>query len=167
MKKYILSYHNNVALKVIEKKWIGDWYEWKIKSPTKKMTILMTRIPLLPIIVVTRIFASKTARSQKWQIPVNRFISSVASYLVFLLFVFKESNIDKNEQLRGPPNSGNFLIPLYHWFLYLDTQNGIKSPEKWFKKNIRPWFFEKKNRDPFPSSARFRLLSEILPYNYW
>lgn len=92
--------------KVIEDKWIGEWHEWKLKSSMKKILHVLIRIPLLPIIVLMLIFAPNISRSQQLQIPVNRFISGVASYLIFLIFVLKESNIDKSEQLRGPPNSG-------------------------------------------------------------
>lgn len=51
-------------------------------------------------------FAPKSKLSKYYQSPVNKFISSTASYLVFLLIIFLQSNMDKSEQLRGPPNTG-------------------------------------------------------------
>ncbi|XP_076547129.1 short transient receptor potential channel 4 isoform X2 [Osmia lignaria lignaria] len=67
----------------------------------------------LPIILLIVMVAPNSKRSKFWQSPVNKFISSTASYLVFLLFVFLQSNMDKSEQLRGPPNSA------YVWILII------------------------------------------------
>lgn len=93
-------------MQVIESKWIDGWYEWRTKSSTSKVLMILPRILLLPIIAIWLIIAPNTKRGRKWQAPVNRYISAVASYLVFLFFVFKESTIEKREQLRGAPDTG-------------------------------------------------------------
>ncbi|XP_015588329.1 short transient receptor potential channel 4 [Cephus cinctus] len=97
--------HPNVQ-QVIESKWMGDWYEWKIKSALWKALMIPPRMLILPIITMMLLVAPNSARSKRWKIPANRFLSSVASYIVFLGFVFFESNLSKTNQLRGPPNSG-------------------------------------------------------------
>lgn len=45
-----------------------------------------------------------------WQIPLNKLITHVAAYFVFLALVFYISNQDKSGQKRGPPNTGLLLI---------------------------------------------------------
>lgn len=91
---------------MIERKWIGDWYEWKIKSSFKKTLMIIPRILMLPIIAVIVVIAPKWKTTKYYKIPVNKFLSSCASYAVFLFFVFLQSNWDRKNQLRGPPNTG-------------------------------------------------------------
>ncbi|XP_043289385.1 short transient receptor potential channel 4-like [Venturia canescens] len=91
---------------VIEHNWIGDWYEWKDKSVLKKVLLVITRIPILPIIVIMLIFVPNISKSKRWKIPVNRFLSGISSYLIFLIFLLIETTIDKCDQQRGPPASG-------------------------------------------------------------
>lgn len=71
-----------------------------------KCLYVVFRIFQLPLILLVVMIAPNSKRSKFWQTPVNKFISSIASYFVFLFFVFLQSNMDKSEQLRGPPNTG-------------------------------------------------------------
>ena len=64
------------------------------------------RIPMLPFVAIMCIFLPNHGLVSKWKIPVNKMISSCASYLIFLLLLFLESNLDKKHQKRGPPHSG-------------------------------------------------------------
>lgn len=43
---------------------------------------------------------------RRFSLPINKMISHTASYIVFLVLVFIESNLDKETQNRGPPKSG-------------------------------------------------------------
>ncbi|KAK1136923.1 hypothetical protein K0M31_001455 [Melipona bicolor] len=97
--------HPNIQ-QVITSKWIDGWYEWVSMNTWMKCLYVLMRIFVLPVILVVVLVAPNSKRSKFWQSPVNKFISSTASYLVFLLFVFLQSNMDKSEQLRGPPNNG-------------------------------------------------------------
>jgi len=56
------------------------------------------------------LLAPNSKQAKFYEIPVNKFLSSVANYLIFLTFVFLQSRSDKIEQLRGPPNTGACLI---------------------------------------------------------
>lgn len=81
-----------------------------------KCLYTIVRIFTLPVILVVLFFAPYCRKSKFWQSPVNKFISSTASYFVFLLFVFLQSSADKTGQLRGPPNTGiqnNYLTSTY------------------------------------------------------
>ncbi|XP_012142580.2 short transient receptor potential channel 4 isoform X2 [Megachile rotundata] len=104
--------HPNVQ-QLMSSKWVEGWYEWKIMPMWMKCIHVAFRIVLLPVMLVVVLFAPNSRWSKRWQSPVNKFISSTASYLVFLLVVFLQSNIDKTNQLRGPPNT------VYVWILVL------------------------------------------------
>lgn len=93
-------------MQLITMRWVDGWYEWKIKQPWMKCLFILWRLVELPVIVVVAIFVPNSRWSKLWQTPVNKFLSSTATYLVFLVVVFYQSNADKSEQLRGPPNTG-------------------------------------------------------------
>ncbi|CAG5087935.1 Similar to TRPC5: Short transient receptor potential channel 5 (Oryctolagus cuniculus) [Cotesia congregata] len=97
--------HPNVQ-QVIENKWIGEWYGWTKKSRAAKIATVFWRIPTFWFMALWVWVAPGSKRGRKWQIPVHRYISIVASYLVFLTICFLQSNVNKKNQLRGPPNTG-------------------------------------------------------------
>ncbi|XP_023289290.1 short transient receptor potential channel 4 [Orussus abietinus] len=97
--------HPNVQ-QVISSHWVGDWYEWKIRSSFGKVFTVLPRVLLLPVVVAAILLAPNSGRSKRWQTPINKFLSFIASYVVFLVFVFLQSNVDKTNQTRGPPSSG-------------------------------------------------------------
>ncbi|XP_033344032.1 short transient receptor potential channel 4-like [Bombus vosnesenskii] len=132
--------HPNVQ-QLITSKWIDGWYEWKIMNPWMKSLFIIMRVFMLPVILVVVLVAPNSKRSKFWQSPVNKFISSTASYLVFLLIVFLQSNADKTEQLRGPPNS------VYVWVLIIYVMSYawslirmciIHGPKRFF---AGPWYW--------------------------
>ncbi|XP_043259303.1 short transient receptor potential channel 4-like [Colletes gigas] len=107
--------HPNIQ-QLIESKWIEGWYEWKIMGTWMKCLLVILRVVMLPLILFVVFFAPYSNKSKFWQSPVNKYLSSTASYIVFLLFAFLQSTADKSEQLRGPPNTGilnNFLKSSY------------------------------------------------------
>lgn len=85
---------------------MGEWYGWKKKSRGTKIATVFLRIPIFWFMALWVWLAPNSKRGRKWQIPVHRYISIVASYLVFLTICFFQSNINKKNQLRGPPNTG-------------------------------------------------------------
>ncbi|XP_025073003.1 short transient receptor potential channel 4-like [Pogonomyrmex barbatus] len=97
--------HPNVQ-QLVESKWIGTWHEWKVRSTWLKCLSVIPQMVMLPIIAFIVLLAPNSKRAQFYEIPVNKFLSSVANYLIFLTFVFLQSRSDKIEQLRGPPNTG-------------------------------------------------------------
>ncbi|KAL0271192.1 UNVERIFIED_CONTAM: hypothetical protein PYX00_008362 [Menopon gallinae] len=88
--------------------WTGDLLEWKVQSPLMQALSVFPRIPMLPVMAVMCMFLPNHRLVRKWKTPVNKMISSVASYLIFLVILFLESNLDKRNQKRGPPDSGMF-----------------------------------------------------------
>ncbi|XP_076229482.1 short transient receptor potential channel 4 [Nomia melanderi] len=134
--------HPNVQ-QLIKAKWIEDWYDWKIKSSWAQFGHVILRIGLLPVILVIILFAPNSKWSKWFQSPVNKFISSVASSLIFLLLVFLQSNSDKSEQFRGAPNTGiqmilSIYIVSYTWAAIRLCL--IHGPKRFFSK--RWYWFE-------------------------
>ncbi|XP_017796288.1 PREDICTED: short transient receptor potential channel 4-like [Habropoda laboriosa] len=132
--------HPNVQ-QLISSKWIDGWYEWKIMGLWKKLLTILLRIFVLPVILIVVMVAPHSKISKFWQSPVNKFISSTASYLMFLFVVFLMSNADKSEQLRGPPNSA------YTWILIIYVTSYtwglirlciIHGPKRFF---AGPWYW--------------------------
>ncbi|XP_043522094.1 short transient receptor potential channel 4-like [Frieseomelitta varia] len=106
-----------------------------------KCLFVLVRIFVLPVILVVVLVAPNSKRSKFWQSPVNKFISSTASYLVFLLFVFLQSNMDKSEQLRGPPNNAYVWILIIYIMSFsweLIRISIIHGPKRFF---TGPWYW--------------------------
>ncbi|XP_066257791.1 short transient receptor potential channel 4-like [Euwallacea similis] len=91
---------------IVEATWCGDWHEYKLKSPLVRYLLPILRIFFLPIIAVMNLAMPNHSLTKHWSIPLNKMISHIAGYLVFLLIIFLESNLDKTGQKRRPPNSG-------------------------------------------------------------
>ncbi|XP_066148800.1 short transient receptor potential channel 5-like [Euwallacea fornicatus] len=91
---------------IVEATWCGDWHEYKLKSPLVKCLLPILRIFFLPIIAVMSLAMPNHSLTKHWSIPLNKMISHIAGYLIFLLIIFLESNLDKTKQRRRPPNSG-------------------------------------------------------------
>ncbi|KAJ9585626.1 hypothetical protein L9F63_002571 [Diploptera punctata] len=96
---------------VLDADWSGDWHEWRKKSELLKLLIIFPRMIMLPYITVFCIFLPLSDTVKFHRLPINKMLNSVASYVIFLLLLFMESNQDKVNQKKGPPNTG-LEIPL-------------------------------------------------------
>ncbi|RLU21339.1 hypothetical protein DMN91_005712 [Ooceraea biroi] len=101
--------HSNVQ-QLVESKWIGTWHEWKVRSTWLKCLSVIPQIGMLPVMALVMLLTPNSKRAKFYEIPVNKFLSSVANYLIFLTFVFLQSRSDKTEQFRGPPNTGTYML---------------------------------------------------------
>lgn len=122
---------------IVEAAWCGDWHDYKLKPFTFKLLYPLLRIFILPIITLMNLVTPNHSLVKHWNIPLNKMISHIAAYLVFLLLIFFESNIDKTGQKRKPPNSG--LEPIIMVFVAGNTWNVIRmlileGPSRYFKK---------------------------------
>ncbi|KAK9303709.1 hypothetical protein QLX08_004706 [Tetragonisca angustula] len=132
--------HPNIQ-QLITSKWIDGWHEWISMDTWMKCLFVLMRIFMLPVMLVVVLVAPNSKRSKFWQSPVNKFISSTASYLVFLLFVFLQSNMDKSEQLRGPPNNAYVWILIIYMMSFsweLIRISIIHGPKRFF---AGPWYW--------------------------
>ncbi|XP_012250635.2 short transient receptor potential channel 4-like [Athalia rosae] len=136
MKTFIA--HPNIQ-RVIEIKWIEDWYEWKMRSVPMQVLSVPVRILGLPFIFFFLLLAPNSSRSKHWSIPVNRFLSFTATYVFFLLAVYMVSNIDKTNQLRGPPDSWFVTVIVIYVIAYTWGSLRlclIQGPRRFFRT---PW----------------------------
>ncbi|XP_046608855.1 short transient receptor potential channel 4-like [Neodiprion virginianus] len=130
--------HPNVQ-QLMETRWQDDWYEWRLRSIPLKVLSIAPRIVMLPVIVFWTLLAPNSPRAMHWSIPVNKFLSFAASYTVFLFFVYVVSNIDKTNQLRGPPDSGFEVILVIYVMAYIWGALRlcmIHGPKRYFRT---PW----------------------------
>lgn len=91
---------------IVESIWHGNWHDYKLKPTFAKVFYPVLRVFLLPIITIMCIVMPKHGMVEHWTIPLNRMVNHAASFLVFLIVIFLESNIDKTGQKRLPPSSG-------------------------------------------------------------
>ncbi|KAJ8973595.1 hypothetical protein NQ317_010032 [Molorchus minor] len=121
---------------IVEAAWCGDWHEYKLKKITVKILYPVVRIVLLPIITLMCLVTPNHPLVKHWSIPLNKMINHVAAYLVFLILIFLESNLDKTGQKRKPPHSG--LEPVIVVFVAGHIWNIIRmvmvvGPSRYFK----------------------------------
>lgn len=101
--------HPNIQ-QIVQAAWHGDWHDWKFKSGFMKTLHCILRPLLLPVITLLCILLPRHKFTRHFQIPLNKMISHVAGYIIFLIIIFIESNLDKTGQKRAPPDSGLELV---------------------------------------------------------
>ncbi|KAF7285240.1 hypothetical protein GWI33_011561 [Rhynchophorus ferrugineus] len=122
---------------IVEATWGGDWHEYKLKSDVVAYSLPLIRIFALPVIALMCLIMPNHTLTKHWSIPLNKMISHIAAYIVFLIIIFLESNLDKTGQKRKPPNSG--LEPVIMVFVAGHVWNSIRmmllmGPKGYFKK---------------------------------
>ncbi|XP_030757122.1 short transient receptor potential channel 5-like isoform X2 [Sitophilus oryzae] len=122
---------------IVEAVWSDDWHEYKLKSMFVAYILPVLRIFVLPIIALMCLALPNHTLTKHWSIPLNKMISHIAAYIVFLIIIFLESNIDKTGQKRKPPNSG--LEPIIIVFVAGHVWSSIRmmmlvGPSRYFKK---------------------------------
>lgn len=121
---------------LVESAWHGDWHDYHIRPNAWKILYPIYRICVLPFIAIMCIAIPSHPLVVHWRIPLNKMISHTAGYIVFLVLIFLESNINKLHQKRQPPNSG--LEPIIGIFVAGHTWNCLRmcllqGPSRYFK----------------------------------
>ncbi|XP_072398576.1 short transient receptor potential channel 5-like [Diabrotica undecimpunctata] len=122
---------------IVESAWSGDWHEYILKPQIIKLLYPIGRALMLPVITFMCLLMPSSALVQFWSIPINKMLSHISSYGIFLVIIFLESNIDKTGQKRKPPNSG--LEPVIITFVIGNIWSLIRmlvlvGPARFFKK---------------------------------
>nr|XP_021200730.2 short transient receptor potential channel 4 [Helicoverpa armigera] len=91
---------------VLESYWLGNWEGWRTKSLFAKAGTFLIRVFITPVMLIVCMVAPRHRLVAHWQIPLNKLITHVAAYFVFLALIFYISNQDKFCLKRGPPNTG-------------------------------------------------------------
>lgn len=123
------------AQQLLESAWTGEWHDWRLKSSFDRVIIAITRIAMLPIMCMMCLFLPHNTMVKMWKVPVNKFITHNASYFVFLIIIFLQSNHDKLGQKRAPPNTGlePIIIAYVIGYLWNNLRLGaIQGPVRYF-----------------------------------
>ncbi|KAK9888542.1 hypothetical protein WA026_000789 [Henosepilachna vigintioctopunctata] len=91
---------------LVEAAWIGDWHDYIIQPTIVKLLYPIYRIFVLPFICLLCIFIPSHPLVTHWRIPLNKMISHTAGYFLFLILIFLESNISKENQKEDLPIVG-------------------------------------------------------------
>jgi hypothetical protein len=81
-------------------KWVGDSPSWASTSTLEAFLHLLARILLLPFLALLLIVAPFSSLANRLSSPVNRLVSHLAAYLVFLALVTVQGHVTKNNYGR-------------------------------------------------------------------
>lgn len=122
---------------ILEEAWVGDWYEWRSYSDFRRILQFAGRVFMLPILYIVCFFLPGSKWSKFYSIPLNRMISSVASYFIFLLLLLLESNRDKINQSRH--NIMSKIWPLAFVWVYV-LSFIVNSFQMWAVRGFKRFF---------------------------
>lgn len=121
---------------IVEAEWHGDWHEWVLKPILFKIIYSLTRLIMLPFITLMCVLMPNHTLVKHSKIPLNKLMVHNVMYVVFLILILLQSNVDKTGQKRAPPDSG--LEPIIMLFVagyvwgYLRIC-AIKGPARHFR----------------------------------
>lgn len=121
---------------IVEAEWHGEWHEWVLKPVLFKLIYAFSRLFVLPFITLMCVLMPNHSLVKHSKIPLNKLLIHNIMYMVFLIIIFLQSNVDKTGQKRAPPDSG--LEPVIMLFVagyvwgYLRIC-AIKGPARHFR----------------------------------
>ncbi|XP_046666859.1 short transient receptor potential channel 4-like [Homalodisca vitripennis] len=83
---------------VLQTAWVEDWYAWRNYSKFKRSLFIIGRMISIVYVCFTCLFRPKSDDAKFYNIPVNRMVTSVSSYIYFLILLYLESSQEK----KGP-----------------------------------------------------------------
>ena len=90
--------------------WLEGWHDWRSLSFASKLSRLLPRIFLLPIIAMMYWAAPRSHIVEKWKSPMNKFFSFAASYALFLIILLIQIGLDHDNPYRSPPMTGRSIM---------------------------------------------------------
>ncbi|CAH1408067.1 unnamed protein product [Nezara viridula] len=120
--------HPNVQ-QVLERTWMGDWIAWRGYRVYIKALYIFPRLVTLPVVLGVLMFTPTSKWAKHFSLPVNKLLSNVASYCIFLLLVFIQSNVNKKNQTRDTKPTGVeiFLVIYVLTFIYNSIRSLLKQ----------------------------------------
>lgn len=121
---------------VLETTWSGDWCGWHMYGPVTRAIVVLFRGLLLPLITIAYIFVPGHSSVQRLSLPVNKMISHVASYVIFLALIFAQSNANQAQRKHGPTVTGlePFLALYVLGFIWSSFRMAIvQGPRRYFR----------------------------------
>jgi hypothetical protein len=103
--------HSNCQ-QILRTAWLAEWGDWKSLSSAGKMLRVLPRIVFLPLIAMIYLFCPCTKIAKSLSSPIKKFLTSTASYLLFLLVLAAHHELNRKNELRGAPNTGNYNVSI-------------------------------------------------------
>jgi hypothetical protein len=103
---------------VVLSKWVGDSPSWALTSTLEAFLHLLARVVLLPFLALLLIVAPFSALANRLTSPVNRLVSHLAAYLVFLALVTTQGHVQKNSTGRTATGQARDQICHNYYFNY-------------------------------------------------
>ncbi|GIY15129.1 transient-receptor-potential-like protein [Caerostris darwini] len=97
---------NSMVQQVLTAHWLGEFRSWPRLPLGMKVLQVLARVILLPVICMLLLVVPWLRQLKKYHSPLNRFLLSLASYSLFLLYVLMVNILDTGRYKRGAPNTG-------------------------------------------------------------
>ena len=97
---------------------------------------VVIRMATLPVLVIMYVVAPEIELSQKLRSPVNKFVSFVASYFIFLILLYTQNELDTRDPSRGPPKSGDPYLGMKECNINTEKEGRKKGGKKERVKDI-------------------------------
>jgi len=114
----------------VHTKWVGDSPSWASTSTLEAFLHLLARVVLLPFLALLLIVAPFSTLANRLSSPVNRLVSHLAAYLVFLALVTVQGHVTKNNFGRtATGQTHDYFLPynLFQFLIRIGTGNWIFS----------------------------------------
>ena len=107
--------HNHTQ-QVLRNAWLEGWQDWKRLNFVAKLSRLLPRIFLLPLMSIIYLVIPKTRYVRTWRTPLSKFLAFASSYIIFLGMILAQNHLDSYKTGRGPPKTG-FEVPIAFYVL--------------------------------------------------
>ncbi|GFU00250.1 short transient receptor potential channel 6 [Nephila pilipes] len=101
--------HSMVQI-VLTSHWLGEFRSWPRLPLRYKAMHVIARVVLFPVLCILLLVVPFLPKLRKYHSPINRFLLSLSSYICFLVCVYALNILNMEQDKRGPPQSGRFLI---------------------------------------------------------
>jgi hypothetical protein len=135
----------------VHTKWVGDSPSWASTSTLEAFLHLLARVVLLPFLALLLIVAPFSTLANRLSSPVNRLVSHLAAYLVFLALVTVQGHVTKNNFGRTATGQTHDHFFAIRYSILIQSLIGIHD-----------WIFSARTGVQFDHEAEFERLQEIL-----
>ncbi|CAL1277747.1 unnamed protein product [Larinioides sclopetarius] len=135
---------NSLVQQVLTGHWLGEFRSWPRRSLIRKILHVFFRVILLPFICILLLVTPWLKQLGKYHSPLNRFLLSLASYLLFLTSVFMINILDKGRFGKGAPGTGFEGVVVVFVFGHIWStirQFWVEGYQRFFRApwNLYPW----------------------------
>ena len=88
--------------------WLGEWSSWQMMGLVRKTLHVASRFLFLPLMAFVYLILPSFSCIDNWRAPINKYITFLCSYFIFLGLLFYQTNLVAENITRGPPQSGRW-----------------------------------------------------------